>query len=158
MEYAYPFAGPRLAGFTAAVIGAAMLLGLMILAQRVLFALAAYHDAQAQENPDAAVWGIVVGLFGLIPGIVYLCVRNSGRRLTRCAHCGYPHDASDYCCPKCGEKNPDAGAANPFAAQLRVRAKKELIAGAVVLAAAVVFSVLFVLFFGLAVLRFGTVY
>lgn len=158
MEYAYPFAVPRLAGFTAAAIAAAMLFALMVLAQRVLFALDAYHDAQAQGNPDAAVWAIIVGLFGLIPGIVYLCVRSSGRSLTRCAHCGYPHDVSDYCCPKCGEKNPDASAAGPFAADFAHPGEKGTDRRAVILAAVMVISILFMLFFAVAVIRFGRIY
>jgi low affinity Fe/Cu permease len=112
-----------------------LFLFIVFIAQRVLFALAAYHDAQAQGNPNSLLWGLAVGLFGLIPGIIYLCVRGTGSRMARCVNCGYQHDVTDFYCPKCGQKNTDQMQANPYGPLLAARAKKELYAGLAVIAA-----------------------
>lgn len=127
--------------------------GLFFLAEHILFGLAAYHDALARENPDALLWGLAVGFLGFVPGIVYLCVRSSARRLVRCSSCGYLHDAFDFCCPKCGERNPSAAQENPEAQFLAARAKKELIGGIILFAAGIFFLILFAVFLSFFVIR-----
>ncbi|QAT51160.1 hypothetical protein EQM14_16045 [Caproiciproducens sp. NJN-50] len=139
------------AGFGFIALSLMLLLALLYLTEHVLFALAAYHDAQAQGNPDALIWGLAIGFLGLIPGIVYLCVRGSGRRMVRCANCGYPHDVSDFCCPKCGEKNPAAAQANPYEQALASRAKKEMIGGIAVIAAGILLTILVMMFFSFSI-------
>lgn len=104
------------------------ILGLVGLAERVLLGFAAYHDARAKSNPDAAMWGLLVGFLGLIPGIIYLCIRNSSRTFTVCTSCGCTHAAADMNCPKCGAPNPASSQyVNPFAEQQAHRAKVEFI-------------------------------
>lgn len=146
------------AGFGFIAMAMMLLVALLYLSEHVLFALAAYHDAQAQGNPDALIWSLAIGFLGLIPGIVYLCIRGSGRRMVRCSNCGYPHDASDFCCPKCGEKNPAAAQANPYEQALGARAKKEMIGGIAVIAAGVLAVILAVLLFSVVTIRQGTIY
>ncbi|MFU0832049.1 MAG: DUF2116 domain-containing protein [Oscillospiraceae bacterium] len=107
---------------------------LVLIIQHVLFALAAYHDAQARGNPNAVLWGLAVGFLGIIPGVIYLCVRDTGIRMTRCTNCGYPHDVTDFYCPKCGQKNTGQVQTNPYEPLLAARAKKELYAGIAVIA------------------------
>ncbi|OCN01245.1 hypothetical protein A7X67_07720 [Clostridium sp. W14A] len=135
-----------------------LFVSLLFVAEHVLFGLAAYHDAQSQGNPDAVIWGLAVGFLGIIPGIIYLCVRGSGRRLVRCANCGYPHDATDFCCPKCGEKNPAAAEANPYAQVLASRARKEMIGGIAVIAAGILLMILVMLFFGVFMMRYRVIF
>lgn len=119
-----------------AAIVIAGLLVLIFIAERVLFALAAYHDALGKGNPDAAVWGLLIGFLGLIPGIIYVCVRTSGKRMAACPKCGFLHYASDFSCPNCGEPNPAAvQPENPEAARFAARAKNELVAAVVVIGA-----------------------
>lgn len=139
------------AGFGFIALALMLLLFLLYLTEHVLFALAAYHDAQAQGNPDALIWGLAVGFLGLIPGIVYLCVRSSGRRVVRCANCGFPHDASDFCCPKCGEKNPAAAQANPYEQALAARAKKEMVGGIAVIAVGILLTIFVMMFFSVSI-------
>lgn len=156
MEYVFPHSA--YAGFALVLLAAVALLSLLFVAQRALFGLAACHDAQAMGNPDAVIWGLAVGFLGMIPGIVYLCVRSSGQRLVRCRNCGYPHDAADYCCPKCGEKNPEASGADPYAPVLQMRVRRELTGGIVVVGVGVLLAVLMIVFFGFATVRFGMLY
>lgn len=118
-------------GATAIVVSAGIrmmflvcIVGLLGLAERVLFGLAAYNDARAKLNPDAVMWGLLIGFLGLIPGIIYLCIRNSARGYTTCVTCGCAHLAADANCPKCGAQNPVYQQyVNPFAAQQAHRAK-----------------------------------
>lgn len=100
------------------------ILCLIGIAERVLFALAAYNDARAKSNPDAIMWGLLVGFLGLIPGIIYLCIRNSAKGYTVCTACGCAHVATDSNCPKCGSPNPVSSQfLNPLAAQQAHQAK-----------------------------------
>ena len=124
-------------GFAESIsIAAVVLTGflfLLFIAERVLFGLAAYHDALGKRNPEAAVWGLLIGFLGLIPGIIYLCIRTSGRQMAACPKCGFLHYASDFRCPNCGEPNPAAGRPeNPELLRCADKAKNELIAAAIV--------------------------
>lgn len=44
----------------------------MMLAQRILFAIAVYFDAMANEIESPMLWTLLVGFLGLIPGLIYL--------------------------------------------------------------------------------------
>lgn len=156
MEYMFPHSA--YAGASLVLLAAFALLSLLFAAQRILFALAAYHDAQAAENPDAVIWGLAIGFLGAIPGIIYLCIRGTGRRVVRCPRCGWPHAAADYCCPKCGEKNPEASGGNPYAPVLQMRARRELIGGIVAVGVGVLLAALAVVLLGFATMRFGRLY
>lgn len=146
------------AGFGFMALSLMLLLALLYLAEHILFALAAYHDAQAQGNPDAIAWGLAIGFLGLIPGVIYLCIRSSGRRVVRCTNCGYPHDISDFCCPKCGEKNPAVPQANPYEQELESKAKKEMIGGIAVIAAGILAVILVVMLFSVVTIRHGAAF
>jgi len=123
-----------------------LFLFLIFIAQRVLFALAAYHDAQAHGNSNAVLWGLAIGFFGvMIPGTIYLCARDSRRSMTQCPNCGYLHDATDFCCPKCGQKNTGQVQTNPYESILAARAKKELYAGIALIAAGLLLMILFMM-------------
>lgn len=70
-----------LMGFIVVII----LVSLLGIAAQVLLGLATYNDAKARGNSDPAMWGLLVGILGWIPGIVYLCVRNHrANRLMAC--------------------------------------------------------------------------
>ena len=74
-----------LMGFIVVII----LVSLLGIAAQVLLGLATYNDAKARGNSDPAMWGLLVGILGWIPGIVYLCVRNHrANRLMACPQCG----------------------------------------------------------------------
>lgn len=117
------------------------ILALISLAVHILLGLAAYDDARAKSNPDAVMWGLLIGFLGLIPGIIYLCIRNSARGYTVCTNCGFGHPATDLNCPKCGAPNPVATQnINPFAAQQAHRAKVLFIVALVLLGVTVLVS------------------
>jgi hypothetical protein len=115
------------------------MIGLIGLAERVLFAVAAYNDASSKSNPDAIMWALLIGFLGLIPGIIYLCVRNSGQGYAICCNCGCTYHMNDMNCPRCGAPNPmPAQYGNPFAAQQQHRAKALLIAALVLIGVGIV--------------------
>lgn len=133
--------------FVGSIVGWSLLIfavaSLAFLAARVLFALAAYHDAQSKNNTDAVMWALLIGFLGLIPGIIYLCVRESSGRTVCCQKCGFWHRAFEPNCPRCGEPNPQVSpAANPYRMLLESRAKKEVIAAAVCIGAAVLICII----------------
>ena len=118
--------------FAAWVLVAVFVFLLVFLAVRVLLAMAAYHDAQAKGSPEALMWALLIGFLGLIPGIIYLCVRNSVRPMVCCPGCGLWRRPEEAFCPRCGRPSGIAQQqANPYSAVLEERAKKELIAAAV---------------------------
>ena len=122
-------------------------LGLIYIAERVLFAFAAYNDARAKSNPDAVMWGLLIGFFGLIPGIIYLCVRNSGRNFVVCPNCGCSHYFGDMNCPNCGAPNQASQYANPFAAQQAHKARVQLTVAIVLIGIGVVVTIIGVFVF-----------
>jgi hypothetical protein len=117
---------------TMMVVG--MLAGTILwFAYHLLFAFAAYHDARSKENQDALLWALLIGFLGLIPGIIYLCVRNSGRKYIRCPNCGCMHYAWEPHCPQCGLKaEPGFMPSDPYAGIYAEKAKREMIAGIIV--------------------------
>lgn len=128
------------------------LMGLLTVAQRVLFALAAYHDACSKSNPDAVMWGLLIGFLGFIPGIIYLCVRNSSRRFTICSNCGCSHYAYDINCPRCGAPNQNPlESMNPFAAQQAHRAKGMLTAAIIMIGAEIILGIICAVSFTMSV-------
>lgn len=81
-----------------------ILLFAMLISVRVLFAAAAYNDAKSKLNQNAMMWGLLIGFIGLIPGIIYLCVRNNSEsKFILCRKCGFTYLRSSMNCPKCGE-------------------------------------------------------
>ncbi len=118
--------------FAAWIIMAVLVFLLFLLAVRILLGMAAYHDAQAKGNPEALLWALLIGFLGLIPGIIYLCVRDTARPMVCCPGCGRWHRSEEAFCPACGRPSASAPPqANPYAAILEDKAKKELIAAAV---------------------------
>lgn len=120
---------------------------LISLAERVLLAFAAYNDACAKDNSDAIMWGLLIGFLGLIPGIIYLCVRNSGRNFALCQNCGCSHYAGDQNCPNCGAPNPTPQFVNPHAPQQAHRAKVLMTIGLVLLGVGLIAAVFGVIIF-----------
>ncbi len=146
------------AAIVTAGIGFAILmfvLALICIAGRVLLAFAAYNDARAKSNPDAVMWGILIGFFGLIPGIIYLCVRNSGRNFIVCQNCGFSHYFGDMNCPKCGAPNQTPQYVNPFAAQQAHKAKVQLTVALVLLGIGVVAAIIGIFVFAANVISYA---
>jgi hypothetical protein len=131
-----------------------VLMALIGLAVRVLFALAAYNDARSKNNPNAVMWGLLIGFLGFIPGIIYLCVRNSGRGFIVCPRCGISYQGSYLNCPKCGESNPaNSQYVNPFSSLQAHRAKVYLTVALVLIGVGILLSVAG--FMALLTFRFG---
>ncbi|MBW7572892.1 glycyl radical enzyme family protein [Caproiciproducens faecalis] len=119
-----------------------MIVSLVMLAVRVLFGLAAYHDASSKSNPDATMWGLLVGFLGIIPGIIYLCIRNSSGNYLLCPNCGFKHYLYDAACPRCGAPTQaPAQNINPLAAQQARRARLFLTIGIVLIGITVLAAV-----------------
>lgn len=131
-----------------------MIVSLLALAARVLFALAAYNDACAKANPDALMWGLLTGFLGLIPGIIYLCIRNSSRNDIVCPSCGFRHYFYDAVCPRCGAPNQPQQNRNPLAGEQARRAKLFLTIAAA-LTGVVILAVIVCVVFVVGISSFG---
>ena len=80
-----------------------ILVFLAAVAGSVLFGCAVYYDAKSKWNDNATMWGVLVGILGLIPGIIYLCVRNEPlKRIYVCHNCGWGNPLSAQQCGHCG--------------------------------------------------------
>lgn len=130
-----------------------LLIFLFAIAAQVLLACAAYQDAKSLNNKDAAMWAVLIGLLGGIPGIVYLCIRkNAGSSAVPlqqiCVSCRAPLAPGTNVCPYCGAPQPPmnpyllAGYRSPEeCAVCHAHAKKLLIAGIVCFALAILAAV-----------------
>lgn len=127
-------------------------IGLLRLGVSILLAFAAYYDARSKDNKDALMWAMLIGFLGLIPGIIYLCIRNSGQNYVICPNCGLSHSWRAPICPRCGTPNQTPAYANPFAAQQAHRAKILLIIAIVLM---VIFVLALISVFTIAVMNFG---
>ena len=84
---------------------------------------------EIQNELNAVMWAMLVGILGWIPGIVYLCVRNKPlERIYACYSCGWGNPLSARQCRRCG-----AGLYYPTeeTARLQKKAKAFLIIGLV---------------------------
>lgn len=120
------------------------LTALVAVAERVLFALAAYYDAKAMNNQEALMWALLIGFLGFIPAIIYLVIRSSGKGYVLCPTCGLSHRSSDFACPRCGAPTPAPSQnINPLAAEQAHRAKVLMVVGFIALAVTLVLSITF---------------
>lgn len=125
-------------------------LALMILAfllsigSSVLLGLCVYYDARARMNENPAMWGVLCGVLGPIPGIIYLCTRNNARnRMILCQNCGWQTPLFAPACLHCGAPNYYAQqAVNPTAGQDAKRARALLIAWIAAVIAVVVLGII----------------
>lgn len=139
------------AGTAAFVVSMVFVLFLLWISVKVLFALAAYHDALSKGNRDAVMWGLLIGFLGLIPGVIYLCVRNSVSTRVRCRNCGALYDSWYQFCPVCGGKREEPMPAYvPYAEVYAQKAKRELTAGIVLAGVGILLPVLWVMLFAVA--------
>ena len=146
MEFGYnPFFTASGAAFAVSML---LLMFLLWISVKILFALAAYHDALSKGNRDAVMWGLLIGFLGLIPGIIYLCVRNTVSTQVRCRNCGALYDSWYQFCPACGGKREEPMPAYvPYAEVYGQKARRELTAGIVLAGIEVLLPVLWVMFF-----------
>ena len=72
-RYSYSYEGEAVGAAIAIIIIAIFLVIAAILAQ-IFLGLAVYHDAKSKGNSSAGMWGVLTGVFGWIPAIIYLCV------------------------------------------------------------------------------------
>lgn len=78
---------------------------LISVASSVFFGLLIYYDAKRYNNNYAAMWGVLCGLFGWIPLIIYLSLINSQKR-DLCITCGNYSSTSLNICPYCMRNKP----------------------------------------------------
>lgn len=136
-------------------VGAILFLSLLGLAVQILLATAVYNDAKAKGNTEPVMWAVLTGIFGLIPGIIYLCVRNNNRnRLIICPNCGFTHRIAELNCPQCGIANPFSQQfSNPLSEIQQKRANKLLIAAIIVFVVSIVLSIIVVMWFVTSVMN-----
>ena len=108
-----------------------VLIFLFSIAAQVLLACAAYQDAKSLNNKDATMWAVLIGLLGLIPGIIYLCIRKNNSNSVSsvqqiCIGCRAPIAAGTNICPYCGAQQPPM---NPYLAAGDGRAENEFRVG-----------------------------
>ena len=135
----------ELKDFVILLIVACLVLGALGIVQQVMFGLAAYNDAKARGNNEPLMWGLLVGILGLIPGIVYLCLGNSAaNRMIYCQKCGFVHKISLPGCPRCGVPNPySIPFNNPMTPEFARRAKRDLIIAIILFAVVCILCVIF---------------
>lgn len=145
----YETSGAALIGVMTWFVVFIVVVSLIGIAAQVLLGLATYNDAKARGNSDPVMWGLLVGILGWIPGIVYLCVRNNpANRPLNCPQCGFVHRMADPCCPQCQAQNPySAPFQNPLAPQWAHRAKLLLIWAIVAYAATILVTIILVFAF-----------
>lgn len=119
-----------------------LLAQLLNVAVKVLFACAAYQDAKSLNSKETTLWAVLIGIFGLIPGIIYLCVRKRNAIPPEamqqvCYNCRVLLIPGTIICPCCGAQQPIV---NPYlfgyrspqeCLECRQKAKKLLIAAIV---------------------------
>ena len=130
------------------IIGYLLILAVDITAS-VMLALAVYNDAKSKWNANAVMWAVLVGILGLIPGIVYLCVRNEPlKKIYACHNCGWGNPLLARQCGRCG-----AGLYYPTeeTVQRQKKAKILLIWGIVM------YGVMILAFIGLFIVMFSTI-
>ena len=66
------------------------LLLLLFFAERILFAVTAYQDAKIGCPKQVPLWTTLIGVFGLVPGVVYLILRKKVYvQKMACTDCGH---------------------------------------------------------------------
>ena len=116
---------------------------------QICIALAVYYDAQSKMNRNSVLWAVLCGILGLIPMIVYLCIRNNPSTIPiYCSQCGKVHYISESHCPFCHQENPYSRieVANPQAQQQHRRAKVCLIIGVSLFAVGIVAMIIALIF------------
>ena len=142
-------------GYSADEIATAVLVGYLVcflavftlvILGEVFLGLAAYHDARANGSTDGVMWGLLIGFFGMIPGIIYLCLRKKpAQKVISCPQCYTPYFISYQACPRCGIPNP---ASYPFydpaIPEHRKKAKRDLILSIVFFSVAIIGTIIFI--------------
>ncbi len=152
-RYNYSFTDEAM-GFAIGIVILIIFIAITALLSNIFLGLAVYHDGKAKGNSNAGMWGVLSGIFGWIPAVIYLCVRhNAANRFIQCFSCGFAMPANAPGCPNCNQANPYAQQFyGPLVEQHKKKAKGFLIAficccaAAILLAIAVI--VLAVLFAG----------
>ena len=111
---------------------------------RIMLALAVFYDAKAKANEQPLMWALLVGFLGLVPGIIYLCMRkNPDSKMIYCMKCGMMHKMSLPACPQCGEINPFAAQYHdPLVPEYAKKAKRYLY---IAIASAAIFFLLVII-------------
>lgn len=71
---------------------------LLLILAHVFLGLAVYHDAKSWNSESAVMWGLLCGLFGLVPAIIYLVIRGDAKGTIKCPQC---HSKVPYGLPNC---------------------------------------------------------
>lgn len=96
-------------GAAIAIIIVAVFIFIAAILAQVFLGLAVYNDAKAKGNSNPGMWGVLTGIFGWIPAVIYLCTRNSAaQRIIQCTYCGFTIPANAPGCPNCNNANPFA--------------------------------------------------
>ena len=152
-RYSYNFGGEAI-GAAIAIIVIVIFIGIAAILSHVFLGLVVYHDAKAKGNSNSGMWGVLSGIFGWIPAIIYLCLRNSAaQKIIQCVTCGFAIPANAPGCPNCNHANPFAQQFyGPFVEQTKKKAKGFLIAFiccyAAVILLAIAIAVIIVVFAG----------
>ncbi len=113
------------------------------IAGRVLFAVGVYKDAQGNYNNNAMMWALLIGFLGLIPAIIYFCVRKPAMPPLQCPHCRGQLQGAFPTCPYCKGTidltiPPQE---NPSFIELRAKGKKLMIWGGILVIVSTVLAI-----------------
>lgn len=68
---------------------------------QVFLGLAVYYDAKARNMDMASLWGVITGVLGFIPAIVYLAMRSGNKNTIKCPQCSSQIYIGLSVCPVC---------------------------------------------------------
>lgn len=79
----------------------AFLLTIVSVLSSVFLGLAVYNDAKSWNCDNAVMWGLLSGIIGFIPAIVYLVIRSDAKGKVKCPRCGNKLPVGMQFCPLC---------------------------------------------------------
>lgn len=124
-----------------------LLISVVSILSQVFMGLAVYHDARAHGNTNATMWGLLSGLLGWIPAIIYLATRNNVTPVLSCSQCGMQGVHPGFTCPRCGAPPTGFMVSVQDAEMHKSKAKKFLYAMIGAYVAVVVLTIIFMVMF-----------
>ena len=123
----------------------------LLLAASICLGLAIYNDALSWGEQNAVMWGVLTGFVGWIPAVFYFVGPSRAKRVLVCSVCGGLLPPGVLYCLQCGQYHPEAHLLPPDTLLRSKKAKRFLIAWAVlnVSALVVLFVLVFILIFSM---------
>jgi len=115
----------------------------------VVFSFGLYKDAEGNYNQNPLMWALLSGFLGLIPTIIYFCVRTKNSYRFACPHCRNPLQVPTPVCPFCRNAIDSSAIPpeNPAYVELRRKGKNQMITGAILYGLTIILTIVFTVVF-----------